>query len=222
MSSDARHSREIWVDPRTWRVEARFGRAASTGSVLRIGPNRIEAVFTPSESLPPIGRSGELVISGGELDAPILRNAMAADRVDVAPDLLMFGFDVAPGSPGVDQRSLGERRAVRIPVPDERPVRAVIRCAAGETTGRVRDLSIAGLSLVCPASAESQLAGASRVEVRFVDTATFGERPISARIQHRRSDEDATVVYGIAFAGGELSHLEQVIARLQRTHVRMR
>ncbi len=222
MSLDARRNREVWVDPRTWRVQATAAQGAATGSVLRIGPARIEAVFSPSPALPAVGRTVDLAVSNESRAHEAIRHGIVADRVDVAGDLLMFGFDLRPGPDDRGDLSLSERRAVRIPIPDERPLRAVIRHSAGEARGKVSDLSITGLSLICPASAERQLAAATGVEVRFLDATALGDRPIAARIQHRRFDGDKSVVYGLEFGGGAVAHLQAVIARLERSHVRMR
>ena len=222
MSVDARRYNGVWVDPRAWRAKATFGTGTAMGSVVRIGPERIEAMFAPSPALPPVGRTGELVLTNDDSHQEAQRQAVVAQRVDIAADLIMFGFDLQPGPADHGDLPVGERRAVRIPIPDERPMRAAIRCSAGEARGKVLDLSRTGLSLVCPAAAERQLATASRVEVRFADNTAMGDSVVVGRIQNRRFDGDKSVVYGIEFAPGAHTHLDGVINQLERTHVKLR
>ena len=212
----------MWVDPRSWRVTTAFADASASGSLLRIGPGRIEAVFAPSPGLPCVGRTGDLHVANDDGPHEAVRRAVVADRIDVASDLLMFGFDLMPGPDDRGELPAAERRAVRIPIAAERPLRAALRCSAGQTHGKVLDLSMTGVSLLCPASAERQLAPVSRVEVRFADNTALGEAPIAGRIRNRRYDGDRSVVYGIEFAAGALAHCEAVIPRLERTHVRLR
>jgi hypothetical protein len=222
MTVDARQYNGVWVDPRAWRAKAAFGTGTAMGSVVRIGPERIEAMFAPSPALPPVGRTGELVLTNDDKRQEARRQAVVAQRVDIAADLIMFGFDLQPGPTDHGDLPMGERRAVRIPIPDERPMRALVRCSAGEARGKVLDLSRTGLSLVCPAAVERQLATASRVEVRFADNTALGDSAVVGRIQNRRFDGDKSVVYGIEFAPGAHTHLDAVINQLERTHVKLR
>ncbi|MFN3218866.1 MAG: PilZ domain-containing protein [Acidimicrobiales bacterium] len=222
MTVDARRYHGVWVDPRAWRVKTAFGSGAATGSVVRIGPHRIEAMFAPSPALPAVGRTGTLVLANDEERREAQRQAVVAHRIDVAADLIMFEFDLQPGPADHGDLPVGERRAVRVPIPEERPMRAAIRCSAGEARGKVLDLSRTGVSLVCPAAAERQLATASRVEVRFADNTALGDSAIVGRIQNRRFDGDKSVTYGIEFAPGAHTHLDAVINQLERTHVRLR